>query len=163
MDAAHPVQVDGAVILRRDLDEILFHHFNGALRHRLHFDEPLCGKPWFHDRLAAVTFPDRERVVFHADQLAVLFQVGEHALARFKPIQAFIGAGVLIHHAMLIHHIDGGQAVALAHGEIIGIMRGCDLHRTAAELRIRPIIEYERNIAVDEWQAHFEPVHAFVA
>ena len=46
--------------------------------------------------------------------------------------------------AVLVDHLDARQIVTLAGFEIVGVVRGRDLHGAGAELRVGQIVENDR-------------------
>ena len=90
--------------------------------------------------------------LFHQPEL---FQLRHHLLARLDsdPGRRTCPAAAVI-LASLVDHLDARQVVALARFEIVGIVRGRDLHRARAELRIGHLVENDRNLAIHQRQLH---------
>ena len=55
---------------------------------------------------------------------------------------------------VFVDHLDARQIVTLARFEVVGIVRGRDLHRARAELRIGHVVEHDRNLAIRQRQPH---------
>ena len=74
-------------------------------------------------------------------------------LRRLEAVQAREVAGVLVHHAALVSMtMIGSSAVALAHLEVVRIVRGRDLDRAGAELGIDGVVRDDRDLAPQERQ-----------
>ena len=102
-------------------------------------------------------------MVFFADQKALGFKIGEHTLAGFIAIKACIRASVRVHLRALIHHVNLRQVVALAGGEVVGIVRGRHLHRSGAEFRLRELIRDDGDLAIHQRQQRTLAVQMGVA
>src|SRR5215813_3828819 len=144
VDVVHPLQVNGLEIVRRDADLAIANYPfclvrqapSAGLRLSVDCHEPLGGKSWLNNGLAAVALADGVGVVFDSRQQTTLLQIPQDHLPRFKAIMPRIWTSVLIHHALIIHDVDLLQVVAQAYLEIVGIMGRRHLHRSGAELRI---------------------------
>ena len=55
---------------------------------------------------------------------------------------------------VFVDHFDAGKIVALAGFEIVGIVRGRDLHRAGAEPEIGHLVEHDGNVAIRQRQPH---------
>src|SRR5581483_717657 len=103
MDVIHPVNVDLAIVVRNNRDLARFNSFARAIGQWLDLYEPLLGKPWLNDSPAALALPDRQRVVFLANEESLLSQIIKNSLPRFEPVQPCVGAGILVHSRARIH------------------------------------------------------------
>ena len=88
----------------------------------------------------------------HLDQKALGFHRRHHGFAGLKAIQALETASRFVHGAVLSHHRDQRQLVALANGEIVGVMGGGHLHAARAELGIHVGIGHDRNLPAHQRQ-----------
>ena len=83
---------------------------------------------------------------------ALLLHRLHHGFARFKAIQTGKAAGFTIHAAVLGHHRDQGQAMALADGEVVGVMGRRHLDATGTELGLDVLISHDRNLTPHQRQ-----------
>ncbi len=88
----------------------------------------------------------------HLHQQALLFHGRHHGFARVKAIQTGKAAGFTVHAAVLGHHRDQRQTMALADGEVVGVMGGRHLDAPGAELSINVLIGHDRNLAPHQRQ-----------
>ncbi len=163
IDVVHPVEINLAVIVGDDRDFAAFDSFSSAVSERLNLDEPLLGQTRLDNCPAAFALADRERIVFFGDQKSLFLQIGQHALARFEPIEPGIRARVLVHVRVFVHHVDLRQVVAQAGLKVVGIVRGSDLHRAGAELRLREFVGDDGNLALHQRDENVLPVEMRVA
>ena len=155
VDVVHPLEVRLRVHLRRELDVTVAHRGDGVLRDAppstcgrlVDRDKPLHGEPRLDNRACALRDRQCERVVLHGDQQARGFKIGDDALARLKAIEAVIRRALKIDARLLVHDAGRGKVVALADGEVVGIVRGRHLHRAGAELGLRPVVGEDGDLA----------------
>src|ERR1043166_4369457 len=136
MNVAHPLEICLGVVFRRERDLTFFYRLNRAIGQRLDLDEPLCGKPGFHNGLPAVTLANSPRVFLDAREQAKLFQIAQDFLSPLIAVQTFIRPAILVDARLVVHYIDLRQIVAQTNRKVIRIMRRRDLYRAATELRI---------------------------
>ena len=113
-------------------------------------NEPLHGNARFHHRAAALAFAQRHRVGLHFFQQPQLLQIGHDALPRLPAVQAGVASGVVVHPPLLVHHLHLGQAVALAHLEVVGVMRRGHLDRSGAKLGVGVGVGDQRNFPLHQ-------------
>ena len=162
-DVVHPLEIGLGPVGRNERDAAGFHRLDGLLGQRLGLDEPLRGDQRLHDGLAALALAHVEGVVFRLDQRAARFQVLEDAAAGFEAVQAGVGAGGGGHDAVLVDHLDLGQAVAAAGFEIVGVVRGRDLHHAGAEFGIGQVVQNDGDLAVHQRQLDGVAVQVAIA
>ena len=150
VDVVHPVQINLFVILGHYGDLAVFHHVSSPVRERLDPDEPLSRKSRLHHRSTAVTLAQRDGVVLLPGQKSLRLQISQDALARLIPVNSCIGAGILVHVSVLVHHIDLWQVVPQSGLEVVGIVRRRHFNRTGAELGIGQLIGDDRNLAIHQ-------------
>src|SRR5690606_13622921 len=81
------------------------------------------------------------------------FQVGHHLLARDEAVEAAVGGGrVVVDGGVEVQHADDGKLVALAHGVVVGVVRGRDLHHAGAEGAVDVVVGDHRDLAVAQRQ-----------
>ena len=78
------------------------------------------------------------------------FEVFDDLFARGKAIQSLVFAGVFVHCTVVVHDAHDGQVVAQADLEVVGVVRGRDLHRARAEFQIDVVVGDDRDLAPDE-------------
>jgi hypothetical protein len=87
--------------------------------------KPLRGEARLDDVFAAVAAAYRELVIVDGAEEALRFEVGDDALAGFVAVEACVGrAASDVDVRGLVHDVDGRQVVALAEGEVVGVVRG---------------------------------------
>jgi hypothetical protein len=129
----------------------------------LNLDEPLGGEARLDDGLGAVAAADGVGVIFGGDEEALGFEIGEDALAGLVAFEARVGAAAFVDVRRVIHDVDGGEMVALADGEVVGVVSGRDFHGAGAELGVGVVVEDDGNLAADERQAERFAVEGGVA
>ena len=152
VNVRHPVHVRLLVHGRRELDMPLFHGGDGFVGERLNFEEPLHGQPRLDHGAAALRGGDGKRVVLDLDQQAKCVEVGDDAFSRHIPIHAVIGRSGQVDMRGLVHDGQLGQGMPLADLVVVRIVRGRDLHRAGAELRLCPFVRQQRDFAMHKWQ-----------
>ena len=139
-DVLHPVEEDAFPALGLDGDLALAHGLDGGLGEGFHADEPLLGEAAVHHRVATVAVAHLVLVRLHLDEEAALLQVGHDGLAALEAVHPLV-AREGVHRAVAVHHVHLGQVVALADGEVVGVVRGGDLHHARAELLLHVVVE----------------------
>ena len=91
-------------------------------------------------------------VGFNLEQQSFGLHRRHHRPAGLKAIETRKAAGGCVHAAVLGHHRDLGQAVALADGEIVGVVGGRHLDATGAKGRIDMLIGDDRDAAAHQGQ-----------
>ena len=163
MNVAHPVEINLAVVRRREADVIFLDNFDRALRQGLNLDEPLRREPRLNNRSAPVTFSNRERVIFFSNQKPMCAQIFQNTFAGGRAAKPCIGPGVLVHAGVLVHDFDLQQIVANSRLKIVGIVCGRDLHRASAELGLCEFIGDDRDLAIHQRQQNSFSVQVGVA
>ena len=85
-------------------------------------------------------------VVLHLHQQPQLLQTGHHRLAGLEAIQPFELTGLFVHRAVFAHHRDLRKTMALADGEIVGIVSGRHLDATGAEILLHVVVGHDRDL-----------------
>ena len=88
----------------------------------------------------------------HLDEVAALLQILHNLLTGFHTGEAGVLAAVLVDGAVLVHHVDDGQVVALAHLEVVGVVGGGDFHHTGAEVHLHVLIGHNGDFLVHQGQ-----------
>ncbi len=158
VDVIHPVEIDLFVILRRESDGLCtagvrLNRGDSLVGKRLNLDKPLRGEARLDNGFAAVAVADVVDVVLDSGQETLCFEVGDDLFASRKAIEAGVWSAVLIDMGAVIHDVDGRKMVALADGEVIGVVRRRDLDGAGAEIAADPRVENDGNLAVHERQA----------
>ncbi len=68
--------------------------------------------------------------------------------ARFVAVEAVVGRAGEEDVGGLVEDGEVGQVVALADGEVVGVVRGCDLDGAGAELGLGPVVGEDGDLAV---------------
>ena len=151
-DIGKPVAIDLAPALRHKLRLGLLKGFTAAGGQRLRLHKPLGGEQWFDGHLAAIGVGNAVAVRLHLDQAALLLHGRHYSLTGLKAIKPSKHSGLLVHRAVLGHHRDQRQAVALTNGEIIGVMGGRHLDAAGAELSVDMLIGHDRDLTAHQRQ-----------
>ena len=162
-DVVHPLEVGLAPIGGNKNDAARFHGFDGLFGQRLGLDEPLRGDQRLDNGATARALADIQRVVFGLHQRAQRTKIGQHLLAGFETIQPRVLTAGGGNDAVFADHLNLGQVVAATGLEIVGVVRGRDLHHTGTELGIGEIVEDHRNLAVHQGQVDGAAVQVAVA
>jgi hypothetical protein len=88
-------------------------------------------------------------VVFDAGEEALRFEIGDDALAGDVAVEALVDAAFGVDVGGLVHDVDVGQVVALAEGEVVGVVGGGDLDGAGAEVAADPGVEDDGDLAAD--------------
>ena len=97
-------------------------------------------------------------MVLDGDQQAGGFEVGNDAFAGYEAVEAVVGRAGQVDVRGGVEDGDRGEVMTLADGEVVGVVRGRDLHRAGTELRLRPVVGEDGDLAVGravdgaEWQ-----------
>ncbi len=147
LDVVHPLVVGVDPVLGHELHLAGGHGIDGllgdrlarrvALAHLAHGDEPLVRQHGLDHLARAGADGDHEFVLPGLDQGTGGLQVGHDGLAGHEAVHAavFLG-GVLVDGGLQGQHHDHGQAVALAHLVVVGVVRGRDLDDAGAEFPV---------------------------
>ena len=111
-------------------------------------EEPLQGEARLDDGAGALRERDGEVVVLDGDEQAGGFEVGDDLFARDEAVEAVVGRAGQVDVRGLVEDGERGQRVALADGEVVGVVRGRDLDRAGAELGLRPVVGEDGDLAV---------------
>jgi hypothetical protein len=151
-DVGEPVAIHLAPALRHEAGIGSLQGLAAASRQGLRFHEPLGGEQGLHRHLAAVGERHAVAVGLHLCQKAALLHRRHHRLARLEAIQASEAPGRCVHGAVLGHHRDQRQVVALANGEVVGVVGGGHLDATRAEVGVHVVVGHDRNLAPHQRQ-----------
>ena len=91
-------------------------------------------------------------MVVDGAQQAQILEILNDALAGYVTVEALIYPAVLVDVRGRIHDVDGRQVMALAEGEVVGIVGGGDLDRAGAEVAADPLVEDDGDLAIHERQ-----------
>ena len=146
VDVLHPLVVGLAVLVGRELDVALVDGLDGlgcdavaaAGGTLVHADEPLLRQPRFDDVLGAVAEADGVLVILDGDEQPESFEIGDDLLAGLEARETMVRRAGQVDVRGRVHDGEIRQIVALADGEVVGVVRGRDLDGAGAELRIGP-------------------------
>ncbi len=162
LDVVHPLVVGVDPLLRHEAHGAGLHGVDGFLRDRLarlvglaHRHEPLVGQHRLDDLPGAGTARHHQLVLFRFHQQALRLQVGHDGLAGGEAVQPLVGGGrVVVDAGVEVQHADDRQPVALAHGVVVGVVRGRDLDHAGAEVLVHVVVGDHRDLAADQRQRH---------
>ncbi len=155
--------VDPGPVVRNKNDLAVIHHAKRFFGERFDFDEPLRGDQWLDDILAPFAAAQAHGVIFDLVDQPELLEVRHHLLARFEAVETRVAARFFGHAGVLVDDFDFGQIVPFARFEVVGIVRGRDLHDAGAELRIGQFVENDRDLAMHQRQHHRLAVQVEIA
>ncbi len=120
-----------------------------------HSHEPLVGQHRLNHHAGAVATRHFQFVLVGLDEQARRFQIGHNLLARIESIHtAILRRGVVVDFAIQRQHGNQRQAMALAHGVVVEVMRGGHFHHTGTEFPIHVFVGNDRNGTVAQRQLH---------
>ena len=107
----------------------------------------------FHHGVAAVAVAHLVVVVLHVVEEPARLQVRHECRAAREAVHAAVlRAGEFVHAPVVGHDVDLGEAVALAHEEVVRVVRGRDLHDARAELLLHVHVGDDGDLAARERQ-----------
>src|SRR5690348_1261769 len=162
-DVREPIEEDFFLIFRNDRNDAFADDLDSLLGERLHFAEPLNGEARLDDGLAAVADGSGEAVVRDAVEEALRFEVFDDFFARGEAVEAGVRAGGFGHARVGINDFDFGELVALAHGEIVGVVSGRDFDGAGAEFAVHDFVGDDGDFAIYQRQNRFFADERFVA
>ena len=151
-DAREPVAVNLAPALWHELGFLAIEGLAAAGRQGFGTHEPLGGEQGLHRHLAPVGEGHAVAMGLHLHQEALRLHGRHHGFTGLEAIQTGKATGRSVHAAVLGHHRDLGQAVALADGEVVGVVGGGHLDAAGAEGRIDVLIGHDRDQAAHQRQ-----------
>ena len=156
-----------------DVGEPVAVHLAPALRHKaglaalqgraamggqgLGAHEPLGGEQGFHRHLAPVGEGHAVAMGLGFDQQPLGLHRRHHGTAGLKAVEASETTSGGVHGAVLGHHRDLGQTMALADREIVGIVGGRDFDAAGAERGIHMGVGDDRDGAMRQGQINRAP------
>ena len=87
-------------------------------------------------------------MVLDGNEQAGGFEVGDDLFARNEAVEAVVGRAGQSDVRGRVEDGERGESVALADGEVVGVVRGRDLDRAGAELGLRPVVGEDGDFAV---------------
>ena len=169
-DAFQPIHVHGFPTVGQNAQLAAAQHVERLIGERAHAHEPLVGQARLDHGVAAVAVTHRVGVGLDLHQRSRRLEQrddGGAGLGTIQPRQRgrHTAGGVFhfTHDALGIDDDRHGQAVALAHLEVVGIVCGGDLHGTGAERRVGVRIGDDRNAHAVDRQYHLLADHREIA
>ncbi len=111
-------------------------------------EEPLQGEARLDDDAGALAEADGVGVVFDGFEEALGFEVGDDAVAGFVAVEAVVGRAGEGDVGGLVEDAGAGEVVALADGEVVGVVRGRDFDGSGAELGLGPVVGEDGDFSV---------------
>ncbi len=134
-------------------DPAVAHRRDRRLGQFVHAHEPLLADPRLDRHAAALRVADAVEVVLDAFEQLRLFEQADDFLAAFEAIHADeLLARRLVHRTAIVHHVEDGELVAQADGEVIEVVGGGDLDAAGAELRVGMGVGDDRDPASGQGQ-----------
>ena len=118
----------------------------------IHFHKPLGGDPWLRHGVTALAGAHVVGQRLHLDKEAALFQVFYNLPAGVHPCHPGILTAVFVDGAVLVHHVDNGQVVALAHLKVVGVVGGGDFHHAGAEVHLHIFVRHNGDFFIHKGQ-----------
>ena len=151
-EVLHPVQVHLLPARGIELHLPFARDFDRRRGQGRHLHEPLQRQIWFDHRAAAAAVPHRETVRLFFLQVAGVAQRLDDPRAGLEPLESAEIAGVLVHHAALVHHDARLQPMTTGQREVVRVVRGRDLDRTRAELGIDRGVRHDGDLPPQQRQ-----------
>ncbi len=110
-------------------------------------EEPLLGEARLDDDAGALREADGVGVVFDLDEEVLRGEVCDDSFACFVAVEAVVGRAGEEDVGGLVEDGEVRQVVALADGEVVGVVRGRDLDGAGAELGFGPVVGEDGDLA----------------
>ena len=123
---------------------------DGRLGKRLHFDKPLLRHERFNRFAATIASAHVVRIRLDFHHKTERRQIFDDGFSCRKSVHALILACVLVHKSVFADDLDDGQIVTQTEFEVIGIVRGGDLHCASAESDFAIIVRNDGDFPVRE-------------
>ncbi len=88
----------------------------------------------------------------NCNQRSLRLEIGKHPFARLVAVQPVIRRARQLDACAFIHDVQLRQVMPLPDGKVVRIMRRRHLHRTGAELRVRPVVSDHRDLTANQRQ-----------
>ncbi len=158
LNVFQPLEIDLLPVLRDERGLAFTNGLKRRLRKRLRVHVPLVGQVRLDDLVRAVAIGNLHRVRFDFFDKAERVKVLNHLGPRLKPVHAAIGSGHFIVQLTRIREdIDERQIMAASDFEVVEVVRGRDLHRARALLRIGVLVGDDGNLPANERKPDFCP------
>ena len=163
LNVLQPMQVDLVKTLRYKFQFPGLKRVDRRLRQLLHLHEPLLLDQRLHCRTAAIMSTDRVAVRLHLHKIPLLLEIRHDGFSRLVALHACVLAALFIDGGVVVHDVDLRQVMALAHLEVVRVMRRRDLHRACTELFIYIVIRHDGDLSVYQRQDHIFPNDVLVS
>ncbi len=150
VEVVHPFEIDLFVHLGREVDGGVF-AFDGVdgvsgdalaagVGCLVDGEEPLHGETRLDDDAGALREADGVGVVFDGDEEAEGFEVGDDLFACGVAVEAVVGRAGESDVRGFVEDAGLREVVALADGEVVGVVGGRDFDGSGAELGLGPVV-----------------------
>ncbi len=156
-----PVVIDFGEALRDDADTAIPDGLQPGFGQRLDRNEPLGGNHRLDDLAAALRAGNVERVRLFFDDQSRLAHILPQILANLEAILAGVRTAIGVDAGGLIHNGDHRQVMALADGEVVGIVSRRNFQGASAELTIHIFVGDDRDLAA-QYGHHDHLVYEFL-
>ena len=114
--------------------------------------EPLLGQPWLERGVTAVAVHDGVVELVDVVEQTVLVEPVDDGLAALVAVHAGELTVAVHDDGVLVEDVDLRQVVGLAHGVVVGVVRGRDLHEARAEVLVDVVVGEDGDLAVHDGQ-----------
>ena len=153
LDVAHPLEIGARPALGHEADAARFHRLDRRPGEGLGVDIPLVGQPRLDHRAGAVAVGHGVEVRLDPLDQVLRLQVGQHACARVRAVEAAVGRGrALVQPGLGVEQVDDVEPVPAADLEIVEVVGRRDLHRARALFRVGIRIGDDGQAAADQRQ-----------
>ena len=153
-DVLHPLEIGLLPLFGNPRDASVLHGLDAPLGQGFGPDEPLLGQVGLDGRAAPLAVPHGVRDRLGADQETLRLEVPGRGLSGLLDRHSPVLAGVLVHDALGVDDLKLRQVVAQPHQEVVGVVRGRDLHAARPELGVHHVVLDDRDIPVRQGHAH---------
>ena len=154
LEVVHPGEVGLRPALGVELDLAVLDDLGGRPLELVDGNKPLLGEPGLEGGIAAVAVHDRVLEVLDVVEKTMLVEPLHDSLARLVAIHAGELAVAVDDVGVLVEDVDLLEVVGLAHGKVVGVVRGRDLHEAGAKVLVDVPIGEDGNLAVHDGQHH---------
>ena len=153
-DVFHPVEVGVFVAFWVEGDVAIFNCRQSRLSKWLHLYKPLFGNNWLNSCVTTVATANVVCVWNNLLQNAHFLQFCNNLLARFVAVEAGKLPCKFVHCAVVVHNADNWQVVALAHFEVVRVVRRSDFYNACTKFHINVLVGNNGDFAVDKGHYH---------
>ncbi len=151
-DVVGPVEVGLFHAGRDQLDVTVLDAFHSGLNELVHADEPLGLDHGLDSGAAAVMGTHVVGIIFDINEKPHLVQFLDDLGSALVAVHARELAAVGINGGIVVEDVDLGEAVALSHLKVVGVVGRGDLNDTGTEFHINILVGHDGDLSVHEGQ-----------